>query len=599
MRHPKRSLAATGLLSALTLFASCAENPTELIGGSPEDSRTNGGTTSLGGDKAGDGDGDEPISSGTGGDSGVGKPETRCDSPGVCIEGRGIDVGLVSPDLTLYKDENGTIRFPSVIPDSIAGLSYASFDAYPDYGPDEGGYTDNKDSRTDEAIERLKSDAPGELLIALSVPDADSLGWMRVTSGKAPDFFLHNDGLAPDDPSLGYYLYTHSYDVADTWIELPPMDDSAKPPFVFGEADRLYFGNPLPIPLGVEIARAGLIANPSLTVIPGSFDGDEDGFADGDIDQDGVVDGDVYLADCSGVSQWKVWRSVDQGRTWERWSKPSMNINRQTIFWHQGSVYVMGWIKHPEDTADPTAKGIIYRSTDGGRSFSEGSLLPFDAGDAPSSVVIADGRIWKAVSGPDGNGDHGATLASAPIDADLMVPESWTVPLSISFLTMYNRQPSNDDLEGVTLLTREGRVANVVISDGSPRSVALAYANEPDEMEFNAETGIGALPQLGKLSIKYDPVTDKYWALSNTGQPRNVLSLFSSTDLEEFQFERDVLVGPSSRFHGFNYPDMVIEGDDIIFVSRTAWETDQGHSNRWHDANLFTFHRLVNFRSSP
>lgn len=585
------------LLNAGGAIVSCSSQATELIGGTLEPEKggeASGGESSLGGAQGSTGG----SAAGTGGEAGAPiEAPIVCDSPGTCIVGRGVDIGGVSPGGSLYRDADGTVRFPEPLPAALEGLDYASFDAYPDYSADDRGYSDNKDSRTDEVIERLKSDVAGPVLIALNDAEARGDGWERVGDGRAPDFSLLHDELGAESESLGYFFYRHENAEGMTWIELPEYSASSRPPFVFSEPGNLYFANPLPIPRGVEIARSGLIANPSMTVIPGSFDGDGDGFGDGDVDRDGKVDVNVYLANCSGVSLWKVWRSIDEGATWERWSKPSMNINRQTIFWHNDNVYVMGWVKHPDRTDDPSAQGIIYRSADGGRTFIETTLLPFDAGDAPSNIAIHDGRIWKAVSGPDAAGDKGPTLASAPVDSNLMDPNSWTVAVSTSFQTIYNRNPSQNDIEGVTLLTREGRVANVAISDGSPRSIAFTYAKGTTETEFDPAQDIGNLHQLGKMSIQFDAVSDKYWALTNEGQPRNVLNLYSSEDLKSYTLEGTALSAPSSRFHGFNYPHLIIEGDDIIFVSRTAFEDDRGQPGRWHDATLFTFHRLKNFRT--
>ncbi|MNL51798.1 hypothetical protein D3C87_1749260 [compost metagenome] len=44
---------------------------------------------------------------------------------------------------------------------------------------------------------------------------------------------------------------------------------------------------------------------------------------------------------------------------------------------------------------------------------------------------------------------------------------------------------------------------------------------------------------------------------------------------------------------GFQYPDWVFDGEDIIYLSRTAY---QGARN-YHDSNRITFGRLVNFKN--
>ena len=88
----------------------------------------------------------------------------------------------------------------------------------------------------------------------------------------------------------------------------------------------------------------------AVDVMPGDFDGDGDGKPDGDLDGDGVVDTDFYLAHGSG-NIWKVWRSADGGKTWEMWAKFGVNINYETLFYHQGGVYLMGRLKRPEGDA--------------------------------------------------------------------------------------------------------------------------------------------------------------------------------------------------------------------------------------------------------
>jgi len=43
--------------------------------------------------------------------------------------------------------------------------------------------------------------------------------------------------------------------------------------------------------------------------------------------------------------------------------------------------------------------------------------------------------------------------------------------------------------------------------------------------------------------------------------------------------------------------DWVFEGDDIIFVSRTAFDDDLTGAHNAHDANYLTFHRIQDFRN--
>jgi hypothetical protein len=53
---------------------------------------------------------------------------------------------------------------------------------------------------------------------------------------------------------------------------------------------------------------------------------------------------------------------------------------------------------------------------------------------------------------------------------------------------------------------------------------------------------------------------------------------------------------PDSKTHAFQYPDYVIEGDDLLVASRTAYDDDVGGAHTAHDANYLTFHRFPRFR---
>jgi hypothetical protein len=103
----------------------------------------------------------------------------------------------------------------------------------------------------------------------------------------------------------------------------------------------------------------------------------------------------------------------------------------------------------------------------------------------------------------------------------------------------------------------------------------------------------------GKCTARYDPVSERYWALTS-GPNRITLDLYSASSenghIGDFELVATALQG-HSHTQGFNYPFVQIDGDDLVFVLRTAWDTHRGTARRWHDGNLFTFHRLRNFRS--
>ena len=53
---------------------------------------------------------------------------------------------------------------------------------------------------------------------------------------------------------------------------------------------------------------------------------------------------------------------------------------------------------------------------------------------------------------------------------------------------------------------------------------------------------------------------------------------------------------PDAATHGFQYADLLFDGDDIVAVVRTAFDDESGGAHNQYDASHFTFHRLRNFR---
>jgi len=116
-----------------------------------------------------------------------------------------------------------------------------------------------------------------------------------------------------------------------------------------------------------------------------------------------------------------------------------------------------------------------------------------------------------------------------------------------------------------------------------------------------------------KFTIRKDSVSNKYWSLVNWIQPkdianlniqkkagriRNTLALISSSDLRTWTIERIVLHHPDMYKHAFQYVDWMFDGNDIIAVSRTAYDDGQGGANNYHDANYITFHLVKGFRNN-
>ena len=106
-----------------------------------------------------------------------------------------------------------------------------------------------------------------------------------------------------------------------------------------------------------------------------------------------------------------------------------------------------------------------------------------------------------------------------------------------------------------------------------------------------------------KFHIVYDDLERFYWMtgsvveFSTTQQvvgpkERRVLGLYASRNLFDWQLTGIVSVG-ETRVCSRHYSSLVIDGDDILVVSRSG---DLDAKNT-HDTDMITLHRVWNFRS--
>ena len=57
-----------------------------------------------------------------------------------------------------------------------------------------------------------------------------------------------------------------------------------------------------------------------------------------------------------------------------------------------------------------------------------------------------------------------------------------------------------------------------------------------------------------------------------------------------------ILQHQDTEKHGFQYLDWQFEGNDLVVLSRTAFDDAEGGAHRQHDANFITYHMIKNFR---
>ncbi len=343
------------------------------------------------------------------------------------------------------------------------------------------------------------------------------------------------------------------------------------------------------------------IGSPAICILPdGGYIASNDYFGSGTTeDQQGLT---------------SVFKSTDKGKSWKKISEIKGQF-WSNLFVHQKVLYIMGTWKH-------SGNFILRRSLDGGVTWSEpsdgqnGLLLEGEYHTAPTPVVIHDGRIWRALENtkslPTAPGIHfKAMVISAPVNADLLNAANWTttncLPSDITFLNGKLR----GWLEGNAVVTPEGKMADIlrVETTEEGRDLAAIVTISEDGLSASFDPANGFIDFVGgskKFTIRYDETAKCYWTIANmipkefvhlpAAAVRNTLVLSSSADMRNWTVHKVLLHHPDIKKHGFHYVDWQFDGQDIIYLSRTAYDDKMGGANNFHNANYLTFHRIKDFR---
>lgn len=318
---------------------------------------------------------------------------------------------------------------------------------------------------------------------------------------------------------------------------------------------------------------------------------------------------DLYGADTRQCLT-RIFRSDDNGETWHFvtelypcfWGK---------MFLHKGELYMLS-----VDTEYGNL--LIGKSTDDGKTWSEPVALLYGCRSEvstdgvhknPQPVVEFNGRLWGTLEWAYApSGVHAPMVMSAPVDADLLNPESWSYSDPIDYDPTWEgvaKGKTDGNIEG-SLTVIDGKLYNIMrygIGGSCVPSYGLIMSFEVDTKNPEAPLKFHRVIKFpgnrSKFTIKYDEISKKYFAFATRiTQPeissRNLLTLMVSDDAINWSVLKDIYdyrhLDPQEA--GFQYVDYEFEGDDIIFLCRTGLNKPHG----FHDTNYQTFDRVKNFR---
>lgn len=344
------------------------------------------------------------------------------------------------------------------------------------------------------------------------------------------------------------------------------------------------------------------VGSPSICILPdGSYLASHDEF--------GPKSGD------SNSGKENIFSSFDKGLTWKQIARLDGQY-WSTMFVLKGHVYIIGAQKEHGNV-------VIRRSDDGGHTWTSpkdsktGVILTGQYHTAPVPVVIYNGRVWRAVenaSSPDMRWPqrYSAMMLSASVKSDLLDANSWRHSNFLRSDSTWMDNRMTGWLEGNAVVAPDGNMLDILrseVSDPANEYAAFVHiSKDGKKATFDPNTGLIKFPGgRKKFTIRYDNQSKLYWTLSNLNfmqvpqqkqySIRNMLVISSSPNLKTWTMHQVILFHPERLYHGFQYIDWLFDGNDIIFVSRTAFDDATGGANNFHNANFLTFHRIKNFRN--
>lgn len=308
-----------------------------------------------------------------------------------------------------------------------------------------------------------------------------------------------------------------------------------------------------------------------------------------------------------------IFRSRDDGKTWE-YVTDLFPCTWGLMFVHRGRLYMMA-------TSTEHGDLLIGASDDEGETWTDPVRIFYGSGSALSCgwqrqalpIIEHSGKLLTSLDfgGWEPMGGYAIHTLSIDADADLLVAQNWNVSAGTAFDPDWPGAPKGGRpglLEGNLFVAPDGSIKNLLrmqIGACSP-AYGLACILDVDPNDLDAAPQFDRIIEMptganSKTCVQFDPVSQKYWAIGNlvtdpsTPSMRTAVGLCVSTDSMHWRTAKVLFdyshLSPDEV--GLQYQHFIIDGNDILWLSRTAFN----HASNFHDANCQTFHIIRNFRT--
>ncbi|MBQ9083178.1 MAG: hypothetical protein IJY28_06745, partial [Clostridia bacterium] len=233
------------------------------------------------------------------------------------------------------------------------------------------------------------------------------------------------------------------------------------------------------------------------------------------------------------------------------------------------------------------------------------------------NVLEKDGRLYVPIAcGVWAFTTFRMSYISAPSDSDLMNPANWEMADLLEYDPQWPGSPKNvgpgcgspgAGIEGNMIVGPDGTLhacyrMDIEIS-GAPnygKMLLLDVDTTRPEAPYRFNAVVDCpLGSNSKFCVNYDEASGLYIMLGTEQVPehmpkRTVLSMAVSADLFHWRVVHRIYdfrtCDPGQC--GFQYPDWIFDGNDILLLTRVGYNMSDTH----HNSNCITFERIRNFR---
>lgn len=296
--------------------------------------------------------------------------------------------------------------------------------------------------------------------------------------------------------------------------------------------------------------------------------------------------------------------SDDNGDTWH-YLTDIFPFFWASLFYYRDVLYMIGFHSEYSDLQ-------IACSKDGGETWSVPVVLIYGASNkspfggphrAPMHFSEYNGRLYTDIQYGSWNiGSHRPGVLSIGVDENLMVPENWCCTGFLPYEGKWKEETGiqYDTMEGSVVCAPDGQLYEYLRWTIGSALRLKVDKDDPEKMltydkviEMPVSNSMFRLfPYHGKYFLVTNRKTEKEAEYKATGfhSYRNVLSIYSSDDLEEWKFICDVVnrEEEDASMIGFQYPTMLAEEKELLLLVRSGY--NGAHS--YHDSNTSLFFKI-------